>query len=380
MTLFTDAPGESEEPGGSAAVSPRERRTRIGWVFLAVAFAIALLLGLAPAPYVIEQPGPVFNTLGSAAANGSGHSGTGAPLITIPHETTYPTAGALDLLTVSAVGNPSSLPSWFEVLSAWLDPQKAVLPVDVAYPPSVTVKQQNAENTAQMVNSQQDAIAAALNHLGYTFPQSVDVKQVIASSPASGKLKAGDQITAVDSVPVHGIQSLRDAIAQHGTATPAAIGIVRDGTPQTVEITPAASGHAAILGIGVGMNYTFPITVKIRLDNVGGPSAGMMFALGIIDKLTPGQLNGGKKVAGTGTIDSEGNVGPIGGIQQKMFGARGAGATIFLAPASNCNEVTGHVPDGLRVFAVKKLDDSLTVLKTIVSGGNTGALTSCPAH
>ena len=92
--------------------------------------------------------------------------------------------------------------------------------------------------------------------------------------------------------------------------------------------------------------FKFPFDVKISLDKVGGPSAGMMFALGIVDTVTPGDLTGGKHVAGTGTITPDGAVGPIGGIGQKMVGARSGGATMFLAPAANCDDVVGHIPDG----------------------------------
>ena len=94
----------------------------------------------------------------------------------------------------------------------------------------------------------------------------------------------------------------------------------------------------------------------------------MMFALGIIDKLTPGSLNGGADVAGTGTISSEGDVGAIGGIRQKLYGARNAGAEYFLAPASNCDEVVGHIPAGLSVFSVATLSDSLAALDALRSG------------
>jgi PDZ domain-containing protein len=113
------------------------------------------------------------------------------------------------------------------------------------------------------------------------------------------------------------------------------------------------------------------------LNNVGGPSAGMMFALGIIDTLTPGELNGGQDVAGTGTITADGTVGPIGGIRQKMWGALDAGADWFLAPESNCDEVVGHIPGRLKVFAVKTLDDSLDVLEAIRDDGDLSALPTC---
>jgi Lon-like protease len=136
---------------------------------------------------------------------------------------------------------------------------------------------------------------------------------------------------------------------------------------------------APIVGIIVGGEYDFPVDVAIQLENVGGPSAGMMFALGIIDKLTPGELNGGEQVAGTGTIAGDGTVGPIGGIRQKLYGAKDAGATWFLAPTSNCDEVSGHIPDGLSVFSVDTLDDALAALEVIADGGDTSTLPTCPA-
>ncbi len=136
---------------------------------------------------------------------------------------------------------------------------------------------------------------------------------------------------------------------------------------------------SVVLGVGVRMDYEFPIDVELQLDNVGGPSAGMMFALGIIDKLTPGAMTGGEIVAGTGTIDSAGEVGAIGGIRQKLWGAEDAGADWFLAPASNCDEVTGHVPDGLSVFAVSTLDEARTIVEAIGEGADTSGFASCPA-
>jgi PDZ domain-containing protein len=157
--------------------------------------------------------------------------------------------------------------------------------------------------------------------------------------------------------------------------------VIRSGESLTLEVTPVLSegeNPAPIFGIIVGGDYEFPIDVRIQLENVGGPSAGMMFALGIIDKLTPGALNGGEVIAGTGTITATGEVGPIGGIRQKMYGAVGAGAEWFLSPVDNCNEVTGHIPDGLTVFSVETLDDALAVLDAIESGQDTSGLPSCP--
>ncbi|MFF1634048.1 PDZ domain-containing protein [Leifsonia sp. NPDC058248] len=378
MSLFTDDDLQPLPEEERVRVAP-PRRVVIGWSLVALAFVLTLILALVPAPYVIEQPGPVYNTLGKDQLVGATPSPDAKPLITIPDKTTYPTAGSLDLLTVSVVGNPDQRPNWFEVARAWFDPSQAVLPVDVVFPPGTTTEQSNAQNAALMVDSQQDAVAAALNDLGYEFPEAVAVKQIIKGSPAASVFKVDDEIVSVNGKPVPGVQTLRKLVAENGVDKPAEVGIVRDGVASTVSITPAKSGGQTVLGIGAGMDYTFPFDVKIQLDNVGGPSAGQMFALGIIDKLTPGKLNGGERVAGTGTIDNEGNVGAIGGIRQKMYGARSAGATYFLAPQSNCDEVTGHIPRGLKVFAVKTLDDSLKALQAVSTGGSTAGLATCPA-
>jgi PDZ domain-containing protein len=278
------------------------------------------------------------------------------------------------------VGNPDQSPSWLEIADAWFQPSKAVLPLDDVFPPGTTTEQSNAQNAAAMVDSQQDAIAAALSRLGYDFPENVAVKQLLTGSPASRVLKVGDEITSVNGVKVRSIQALRDAVKKNGAGKPAELGIVRDGAASTVAITPTESQGQVVIGIGAGMDYTFPFDVKIQLNNVGGPSAGQMFALGIMDKLTPGSLTGGKRIAGTGTIDNTGAIGPIGGIRQKMYAARDSGkATYFLAPASNCDEVAGHIPSGLQVFAVKTLADSLKVLQAVRDGSSTSGLPTCHA-
>ncbi len=379
VSLFTDDEHAVPQPQQSPSIRP-SRRFIVGWVAVLAAFALTLVLALAPAPYVIEIPGPVFNTLGTDQEVGAEKSADAKELITIPGQKTYETSGSLDLLTVSVVGNPDSRPSWFEIVTSWFQPSRAVLPIDSVFPPGTTTEQSNAENAALMVDSQQDAVAAALNELGYDFPQAVVVKQLITGTPAAKTLREGDEITSVDGTAVKSVQALRDAIAANGTDKEAQIGVLRDGASSTVGITPVDSGGRAVLGIGAGMDYTFPFDVKIQLDNVGGPSAGQMFALGIIDKLTPGELTGGKRIAGTGTIDNAGNIGAIGGIRQKMFAARDQGkAQYFLAPASNCNEVTGHIPSGLTVFAVKTLSDSLAVLKAVSTGAATAGLPTCPS-
>ncbi|MFB2597765.1 PDZ domain-containing protein [Herbiconiux sp. P17] len=351
------------------------RRARRGWTILVAALVLGLVMSFLPAPYVIEQPGPVYNTLGTQEQGGKD-----VPLISIDGAETYPTAGTLDMLTVSVRGTRESRPSWAELLSSWFDSSRAVVPIDAIYPPEVTTEQRDQQNAALMVDSQQEAIAAALTDLDIAYTTTVAVGAVDPDGAAADTLVAGDVILSVNGETATDVDALRAALAANGTDAPASL-VVRhdDGTEETVSITPTVSEQtdAPALGISVAYDYDFPFDVEIQLNDVGGPSAGMMFALGIIDMLTPGELNGGQNVAGTGTIDAAGDVGPIGGIRQKLYGARDAGATWFLAPATNCDEVVGHVPDGLTVFAVSTLSDSMTALKTVADGGDTAALPSC---
>jgi PDZ domain-containing protein len=344
---------------------------------LGVGIAGILVLSLLPSPYAIEQPGPVFNTLGEVRVDDAT-----VPLISVPGQKTYPTEGALDMLTVNVLGSPEQHANWFEIVSAWADPSKAVVPLDSVYPPGETVKQSNEQSAIDMQNSQKDAIAASLTELGYTFPSTLTVAAFSLNSPSDGILEEGDQITAVNGVKPTDVTQLRSIISANGTAKPVSLAIVRAGAARTVAVTPIPNpedGGKAIVGIVVGADYDFPFDVKIQLENVGGPSAGMMFALGIIDKLTPGLLNGGEKVAGTGTITADGQVGPIGGIRQKLYGARNEGASFFLAPESNCDDVTGHIPAGLTVFAVSTLSQALAALEVVAAKGDTKSLPSCPA-
>ncbi|MDL9980893.1 PDZ domain-containing protein [Microbacterium sp. ASV49] len=357
---------------------PRSRARVAGLWSLAVALVALVAISFLPTAYVIQQPGPVYDTLGTAPdANGKE-----VPLITVNGATTYPTGGALDLLTVQVRGNPDRTPSWIELAAAWFDPSMAVLPIDAVFPSGQTTDERNQESAAMMVDSQKEATAAALAHLGYDVHQHIQVYSLTEGSAAQGILQKGDVIRTANGQAITTADQLR-TIVSDSAGKPITLGIERGGASQTVSVTPkqtTVDGQTVwLIGVTLINDFDFPIDVKIQLNNVGGPSAGQMFALGIIDKLTPGQLNGGKHVAGTGTIDASGQIGPIGGIRQKMYGALDAGATYFLAPDSNCDEVVGHVPSGLRVFSVKTLDDSLAALTAISSGTGLDKLPTCTA-
>ena len=361
--------------------APRRRMSRgmlAGIWALAIALAVLLVITFLPTSYVIQRPGPVYNTLGTTEST----QGTQVPLIAVEGAETFPTAGALDLLTVQVVGNRERTPSWLELATAWFDPSKAVLPIDAVFPEGQSTEQRNEESAAMMVDSQKEATAAALTELGYDVNAQLTVYAFTKDSASEGVLEEGDVIIAANGTEVTDAGALRE-IVNEGDGAPVELTIQRDGEEQTVSVTPKEAevdGETLwLIGITLTNDFDFPIDVTIQLNNVGGPSAGMMFALGIIDTLTPDQLNGGETVAGTGTIDAEGVVGPIGGIRQKMWGAVGAGADWFLAPADNCDEVVGHVPEGLRVFSVKTLDDSLAVLEAVRDDGDMDALPTCTA-
>lgn len=364
---------------GTTIVPARRRLSRaasVGIWALTVALFALLALTLLPSSFVIQRPGPVFNTLGSVQNS----DGDDVPLISVSGAETYPTAGALDLLTVQVVGSRERTPSWFELALAWFDPAKAVLPLDDVFPEGQTTEQRNQESAVMMVDSQKEATAAALTELGYDVQAMVRVYSLTDDSAAQGILEPDDIIRAANGQAITETDELR-SIINAGEGAPVELTVERAGETLTETVTPTLTTvdgkDTWLIGVTTLHDYDFPIDVTIQLDNVGGPSAGMMFALGIIDTLSEGELNGGEQVAGTGTIDAAGTVGAIGGIRQKLYGAKDAGAEWFLAPESNCDEVVGHIPSGLRVFSVATLDDALTVLETIRDGGDLDALPTC---
>jgi Lon-like protease len=315
---------------------------------------------LVPIPYVILGAGPTLNTLGKDSK--------GNPLITISGHATFPAAGHLNMVTVSYEGGPGTNLNIFQALRAWLDPAQAVVPESELFPPGQTAEQTQAQDTAQMASSQQVATAAAFTQLHIKYETQVVVISTVAGYPASKALKPGDIVKAVDGKPVTGQSSLSSLITARPAGSVLQLTVVRGGKTLTVPVTSKSSGGSPVIGVQVQEQYKFPFTVKFSVGDIGGPSAGMMFALGIIDKLTPDNLTGGKFIAGTGEITAAGQVQPIGGIQQKMVGARDAGATVFLTPAANCADTAGAVPAGLRVVKVATLSQAVSDLEAIKAG------------
>ncbi len=345
--------------------SPRSIMLSAGMLASAVLLAVLIVL---PAPYAVNSPGPTRNVLGE-------HDGT--PLIEIKGAETFPTTGELRLTTVSGTGGPGFPSSIRDVIGGWVSATSVVVPVETLYPPDASQDEINKSNNAEMVSSQENATVAALTELGYEVPATLTVAGTVEGSDAHGKIEKGDVIVSIDGVTVPDYTTLLDHLAGVDPGSTITLKVNRDGQPVDVPIvTGTKPDGTAQIGIFIDPTFDYPVDVKISIEDIGGPSAGTMFALGIVDKMTPQDETGGKNVAGTGTIDVNGDVGPIGGIQQKMPGALRDGATWFLAPSSNCNEVVGHVPEGLRVVKISTLHEAREAV-TAIGAGKGDDLATC---
>ncbi|MER6204410.1 PDZ domain-containing protein [Streptomyces sp. NPDC001642] len=334
-------------------------------------------------PYSEMSPGPTVNTLGD-------HDGE--PVLQINGRKTYATTGHLNMTTVRVTSADYNM-NLIEAVYGWLAHDDKIVPHDTLYPDGKTEQQSTQENAEEFSQSQESAKVAALDQLGVPVKSWVIVSTVVKGTPAEGKLHAGDVIKAVDGTTVKQPDDVAKLVTKHKpgenvvfTIVPAkeqaaAVKANKTATAtKNITITTATSDDTgakrAIVGISAGTDHTFPFTIDIKLADVGGPSAGLMFALGIYDKLTPGDLTGGKFVAGTGTIDDEGKVGPIGGISMKTVGARSKGAQYFLTPADNCAEAAKDTPGGLKLVKVNTIKDAISSLK-LINSGKTADLPKC---
>jgi PDZ domain-containing protein len=329
--------------------------------------AALVVASVVSVPYVALTPGPTLNTLGKGVdAQGKPQ---GAQLIQISGRKTYPTTGHLNMVTISYTGGPGTDFNIFSALRAWFTPHDAVVPESEIYTPGQTQQQVVQQDTQQMLGSQQDATAAALCYLNIKFTPVNSVTSTEAGMPAAGVLQKGDDITGVDGKPINCRNSVVTMIQDRTPGARVTLTIDRKGVTKTITLATKAVNGEPTIGVYLAPQaYRFPFKVQINLADIGGPSAGLMFALGIIDKITPDNLTGGSFIAGTGEIAPSGGIQPIGGIQQKMAGARNAGATIFLTPAANCPDTAGAVPAGLRVVKVSSLANAVSELQAIKRG------------
>lgn len=348
------------------------RARTIALILTFVALTVIVVVTLTrPVPYVQLSPGPVYNALGETQ---------GQPVVSISGAKTYPTDGVLDITTVYELGAPGSRLTLGEALKGWLDPAVDLFPRDLLFPPDAfegddagDVQQQ--QGAAQLAESEENAVAAALTYLGEPLTYEVLVDEVLPDTPADGALQVGDSLVAINGTAIPDYRTVQQVMSKVEPGDKVTIEVSREGQDVTETLTTIENPDdpdRAFLGVLLGLGFSSPVEVDLQLDNVGGPSAGLIFSLAIVDSLTPGQLTDGRSIAGTGTITPKGKVGPIGGIVQKMFGARDEGAATFLAPRSNCKELVGNEPDGLEVIAVRTLGDAVDALS------GKGEIPRCP--
>jgi PDZ domain-containing protein len=324
-----------------------------------VAIALAAVLTFVGLPYVVMSPGPATNILGKV---------DGKPLLSVQGAPTYPTSGTLDFTTVSVDGGPGVRVTVYDLAQAWLSGSQEILPEEQVFPPQQSEKDAQEEGAAEMAGSQSVATATALRAIGTAVPEMVVIAGVPDDSPSKGAFEADDVLVSIDGEPASSSDAVRAAVQRHQPGDSFPVVVRRDGKEQTVTAKTGEVDGRTVMGVGLRLDYDLPVDVTLRTGNVGGPSAGLMFSLAIYDALTPGELTGGKNIAGTGTMDDAGTVGPIGGIRQKLVGARRAGADYFLAPADNCDDVVGNVPDGLTVVKVATFDEGRAAVRDIGTG------------
>ena len=337
------------------------RRVRTLIVAGGLFIVLSMLALTLPVPYVVLSPGPTYNTLGADPQ--------GDEIVVIHGRPTNPTTGHLNMTTVDESTQSLTV---FTALDGWLLHDEVVVPKSAVITPGKSQTQVNKENTQAFVASQDSAEAAAFCELGY--PQGFGVRDVTPKGPSDGILLPGAEFVSLDGAKV---TTFAELSAELTTLTPgekAKVTVRRDGRLVTETVTlgaPLTGRKGASIGVSVSNGCLAPFTVDLGLANqIGGPSAGLMFALGIMAKTGTQDLTDGKFIAGTGTIDPDGTVGPIVGIQLKMIAARKAGATVFLAPAGNCADVRADTPAGLDVVKVQNLHGAVQSLLALQHGGS----------
>ena len=326
-------------------------------VALVPILTFGLLLSVVTVPFVSLGPGPTFNTLGEV---------DGKEVVDIEGTEVFPTSGNLNMTTVAQ----SDGLSLGQALALWMSGSEQLVPRDLVYPPDKSKDEVDEENTSDFKNSEDAAEYAALAYLG-KYPSAVTVQSVTDPGPSAGKLEEGDAIDMVNNTPVATLEEFTAILKNTKPGDSLILDYRRKGGEigtETVTLGDNKDRDYGFLGIGVVDAPWAPFTIDFNLANIGGPSAGLMFSLAVVDKLTTGDLNGGKFIAGTGTITPDGEVGPIGGITHKIKAAGDAGATAFLVPGENCAEAT-TAGDGVALIKVETLTAAVDALKTYSAGG-----------
>ena len=374
--------GREDDPDTAPSGEPRRRRRLrravVAGSFILVVALIAAVF-LVPVNAVIEAPGPTWNVLDNGSSSDQ-------DVLKVSGTETYPTEGALRMTTVSVSGCPGYPVTTADLIAAWFSADKRIVDRNEVCPQDQSAEQVEETGKAQMTASQDSAVIAALVETGKAGAMHLTVTEV-TEQQTSTEIQAGDVLETItpqggQTTTLASFSQLRELMTTIPEGTRVTLGVRRGDQKASAALTtiaPQEGTTGSLLGLSLKISVDSPVEATFGLSDVGGPSAGMMFALGVVDEITPGSLTGGKDISGTGTIDMTGQVGPIGGIQQKMAGARESGSTFFLAPASNCHEVTGHEPKGMQVFAVNTLHEAIAATEAIASG-NTSGLATCSAQ
>lgn len=281
------------------------------------------------------------------------------PLVKVPGEETGEGSGGLymvDILVRRA--------TLFERLFPGVAEGSSLVPDDLVNPAGVSEEERRRHSLREMSASQKVAVAVALRTLGYRVPTETEVAAVERGSPADGRLRAGDVILKARGKAVPSPTDLFDVMRRHRPGDPVQLTIRRAGGVREFEVGTRAADDdpdRAVMGVFVEVEIDAPVNVRIDAGDIGGPSAGLAFALDIVDELGR-DIDAGRRVAVTGTLDLEGNVDAIGGIKQKTIGAREAGADVFVVPVENAREARRYAED-LEIVAVQTFKDALSKLK-----------------
>lgn len=316
-----------------------------------------VLMAAVRVPYVSLGPGPTFDTLGEFE---------GKPVVAIEGTPVKPTSGHLNMTTVSQRDGLTM----GQALTLWLSGSEQLVPRDLVFPPEKSREDIEKSQSDDFQSSEDNAQFAALNYL--KFPKAVSVGQVNDPGPSVGKLQTGDAIDKVDGTAITSVEQFSGLLKATKPGQEIVVDYRRKNSPPgTTRITLGRNEDRdfGYLGVAVLDAPWAPFTVDFNLANIGGPSAGLMFSLAVVDKLSTGDVNGGKFVAGTGSIGADGRVGPIGGITHKMSSAAEAGATVFLVPAENCDEARSMRQQSMELIRVETLPQAVDALTTLNTGG-----------
>ena len=320
-------------------------------VAVGLGLVLVFAVGFVRLPYYAIGPGPADEV---------------TPLIRVGGgEPTYPPSGKLIMTTVSFYQVTA-----LQALRAWADPNLALVADEVLYPPGLDRATEDRRARSQMDQSKIDAAMVVLTELeGYPESRGTGalIEQTFPGCPADGELFSGDLILAIDGEQVDDRAEASDLIGEAPAHGQLDFRIRAAGETHDVEVTKRRCGGSEDPLVGVSLVDNFPFPIEISSGNVGGPSAGLMFSLGLYDLLTPGDLTAGRTIAGTGTITPDGQVGPIGGITDKVVAAERVGARVFLVPKENMAALADIDTGSMQLIEVASFDDAVEALRRTAS-------------